>query len=1159
MASGTRTMTKHRHQGRASVGHPVDVASGVEYTAAHDVEIPGLIPLYFRRAYSSHVDRSAPHASTGALGPHWFHRYEMSLVIEARAFVFWGHDGSPAEFTRAPGPLPPAAPLQNPSQSMELRWESDRYVVYHWHEWFEPVKKFVFEPPGTRNVLLLSEIALLSGPSLILERDRQRRLERVRQSVERRALAFRYDTRGRLIQLLREAPGSAATAVVEYAYDRHGFLAAVRDPGGAATRYAYDAHGRLLEEVGPGGLRFQMSYDAQGRCIETTGIQGYKRRTLQYDDLLGETRVQDSLGNVTTYRWNEHGQILELEDPTGAVERTTYDDEGRIIAVTGPSGEKLLRSYDAHGHLVATERPGGNRTTFEFDADHQVTAITRADGGRWQLQYHAGALVEVLDPCGGKTLVRYDANGVPIAYVTAAGNHIVVDFDPAWTRVSYRDKYGLLSAFALDEALRITAAYDHDGLVRRFFYDTRGFIRRTEEANGFFTDVSCSATGKLLTMVDAHGERTSLVYDAYEQFTAVRYPDGATFRYTWNSEGNVVDIQDPYGRKATYAYDPRGLITSFSSWDGRIERFDYDASSRRVRRHKPDGVVLAFSFDMAGNLLSCATSDGVLATNEYDVLDRLVRTVTPGGTLELAYDACDRRIAEVQDGFRVALEYHPFGCLAQRTLDGSTRGPLQFRYDERLRLCSVERDGSVLLAYRHDGANRLQERTLGQAREFLRWSGPRIVSQTVLDASGAPAVEREFSYDARRRPVSIRDSVLGFSHYRYGASGRLELATAQPGATSDPVEYDAAGNLVRFGSHHYVYRGSDGRLIRDDHGSFTYDACGRLTEFSDPRGTFHLSWNAFDQLVQIVGPGGSTTHYGYDGLGRRTYKEHDDVTTQYHWAGNDLTCEIASEKSIEYFIGRNILQLVFDEDTPFYVTTSAILRPHELLDSAGRVTWRGSFDPWGAPLTPTPSVPLFGAAGQYYDPESGLYYNRFRYYSPRGGRFISPDPVGLAPSLNEYLLGPELLNWADPWGLTCGQVHFQVTINPNIQGRGGAAPPTQADWIAKRDSFNQGVQNGINNGTPLTIPTPAQYAADRRVGNAEARQARQAQGMGPDVQADHPVDLCAGGGQGQALQPLASGVNGSVGSQVGNQAGALAPGSPTPMIDLYDQNGNLIP
>ena len=55
------------------------------------------------------------------------------------------------------------------------------------------------------------------------------------------------------------------------------------------------------------------------------------------------------------------------------------------------------------------------------------------------------------------------------------------------------------------------------------------------------------------------------------------------------------------------------------------------------------------------------------------------------------------------------------------------------------------------------------------------------------------------------------------------------------------------------------------------------------------------------------------------------------------------------------------------------------------------------------------------------------------------------------------------------------------------------------------------------------------------------------------------MDLCAGGGQGQDLYPLASGVSGSVESQVGNQAGALAPGSPTPMIDLYDQHGNLVP
>lgn len=41
--------------------------------------------------------------------------------------------------------------------------------------------------------------------------------------------------------------------------------------------------------------------------------------------------------------------------------------------------------------------------------------------------------------------------------------------------------------------------------------------------------------------------------------------------------------------------------------------------------------------------------------------------------------------------------------------------------------------------------------------------------------------------------------------------------------------------------------------------------------------------------------------------------------------------------------------------------------------------------------------------GQYHDSESGLYYNWNRYYDPRGGRYISPDPVSVADHVIESL------------------------------------------------------------------------------------------------------------------------------------------------------------
>ncbi|MEZ8185261.1 RHS repeat-associated core domain-containing protein [Shewanella sp. 5S214] len=57
--------------------------------------------------------------------------------------------------------------------------------------------------------------------------------------------------------------------------------------------------------------------------------------------------------------------------------------------------------------------------------------------------------------------------------------------------------------------------------------------------------------------------------------------------------------------------------------------------------------------------------------------------------------------------------------------------------------------------------------------------------------------------------------------------------------------------------------------------------------------------------------------------------------------------------------------------------------------------------------------------GQYFDDESGLHYNRFRYYSPGQARFIHQDPIGLVGGINHYQYAPNPVNWVDPFGLSC--------------------------------------------------------------------------------------------------------------------------------------------
>lgn len=60
----------------------------------------------------------------------------------------------------------------------------------------------------------------------------------------------------------------------------------------------------------------------------------------------------------------------------------------------------------------------------------------------------------------------------------------------------------------------------------------------------------------------------------------------------------------------------------------------------------------------------------------------------------------------------------------------------------------------------------------------------------------------------------------------------------------------------------------------------------------------------------------------------------------------------------------------------------------------------------------------FRFVGQYADEESGLYYNRFRYYSPETGQYVSSDPIGLLGGFNPYEYVFDPTGWIDPLGLS---------------------------------------------------------------------------------------------------------------------------------------------
>ncbi|MFZ3288153.1 MAG: RHS repeat-associated core domain-containing protein, partial [Telluria sp.] len=93
--------------------------------------------------------------------------------------------------------------------------------------------------------------------------------------------------------------------------------------------------------------------------------------------------------------------------------------------------------------------------------------------------------------------------------------------------------------------------------------------------------------------------------------------------------------------------------------------------------------------------------------------------------------------------------------------------------------------------------------------------------------------------------------------------------------------------------------------------------------------------------------------------------------------------------------------------------------PRELIDQQGRVVWSVRYKAWGRVIhedVHEVEQPL-RFQGQYGDAETGLHYNRYRYYDPESARYVTQDPIGLFGGLNLYAYAQNPTGWIDPLGL----------------------------------------------------------------------------------------------------------------------------------------------
>jgi len=237
-------------------------------------------------------------------------------------------------------------------------------------------------------------------------------------------------------------------------------------------------------------------------------------------------------------------------------------------------------------------------------------------------------------------------------------------------------------------------------------------------------------------------------------------------------------------------------------------------------------------------------------------------------------------------------------------------------------------------------------------------------------------------------------------------------------------------------------------------------------------GCWHYEWFANGMLKSVQKPSGAIVSFEYDALGRRTAKIAGKKITRYLWDANVLLQEWSYDLS-----DRPILQvgefgeLFYDKSEPAENVTSWIYEqgsftpiaklvdgerysiisdylgtPIQAFESNGELVWERELNIYGGVRKEkgTANFVGFRFQGQYYDSEIDLCYNRFRYYDPESGNYISQDPIGLLgnnPTFYGYV--KDTNSWTDVFGLDCkankaqgalaeDKIYNDLLNNPNV-------------------------------------------------------------------------------------------------------------------------------
>lgn len=802
--------------------------------------------------------------------------------------------------------------------------------------------------------------------------------------------------RGQPVDIERVA--GALSQRLHYDYNAFGQVTAIILPGKLRTRFQYDQAEQISKILFPDGSGILTSHDTEGRTERTTrylDVAGEPTDNLPdihfgYDRPAGKpsrlTQVDDALGLVKSYRYNDVGQVAAISNAFGVASEFNYDTTGLLASHTDAAGSRdaatVSMRYDSAGHATHITSANDIGTLRRYDDFGRKVMETDPDHGITLFSYDAA----------DHMLARIDETRVTTRYTYDHANRLLaLGADQQANVVQYRyEGQRLVSVVSTSDGKPEHAIdrteYQHDafGLVIK---ETRWFASLTPQSDqvsvglSFVTTSAYDEAGRLIKQTLPDGHRLQYRYARADdgaasrpsQLEAILFDDNVIVTAIEQSiAGGMTGYTMSNGMRQQISLDRRGRIeqlrvlgASTESWWMRCKAWFFGNKSGSAAQYRQIN-----RYDEGGRLVQINRQSPSATRSErygYDNINRLSTLVgSDGADTTFRYDKGGNRIAETSapDLTNRAYHYAP----------GTNR------------LLAITADAEKSTAIVAANSTLIKPADIPQLLRSAWFYHPTGVQLAQLQwlKDGGETAHRRTVYSSGKRPIAVYENERLIARYHYNRSGERIAKTVFP---AQSALASAAHNRTNGNTTYSLYRGQ--RLSAET------DSAGRIT-------AHYIYLNGKPVAKIEMAENNSDMHRLWKALTMRAEPDTSDRTARIYAI---ITDHLGTP------------QQVVDEDQHmvWHAITAAF--------GQARVIYAAITGPNARPFVMNLRLP-----GQIFDEETNLHYNYQRDYDPAVGRYTTPDPAGLSGGFNPYsYAGSNPLVNIDPLGLYEIDVHYYMT------------------------------------------------------------------------------------------------------------------------------------